>query len=178
MNLRWLFLCLALAVTAWLSLGGAPGSSDAVSEAVVRPAQVRGASLRPSAAQRLQAESGLLRLQVRQEPAPLMDAPSLSDLADKEPPIFHSQSWDPPPVKVVAKVEPPKAPAWPYVYLGQQFGQGEWWVYLTLGEETRAVKKGLILDQNYRIEKIEPPTMSVTYLPLSELQTVTIGAMK
>jgi hypothetical protein len=178
MNLRWLSLLLALAVTAWLSVGGQEGAADAVSEAVVRPVTARSASSTPAGAQRREVEAGLLRLHVRQEPDPLGDAERLAELAEKEQPIFHSQTWDPPPVKVVAKVDPPRAPAWPYAYLGQQLAQGEWWVYLTLGEETRAVKKGQILDQNYRIEKIEPPNMSVTYLPLSEAQTVTIGAMK
>jgi len=62
--------------------------------------------------------------------------------------------------------------------LGQQSSQGAWWVYLTLGEDTRVVQKGQVLDGKYRIDRIEPPLLSVTYLPLNEVQTVNIGAFK
>jgi hypothetical protein len=51
-------------------------------------------------------------------------------------------------------------------------------VYLTLGEETRVAKKDQVLDGKYRIDRIEPPLLSVTYLPLNEVQTVNIGAFK
>jgi hypothetical protein len=51
-------------------------------------------------------------------------------------------------------------------------------VYLTLGEETRAVKQDQVLDGKYRIDRIEPPNLQVTYLPLKEVQTVNIGDFK
>lgn len=173
MSLRFWVLLLALGVTVWLSLAEPDDAGNGVAEAVVRPAAKTGV-----AEKRAGAEVNLPALKPRQAPYKLFDAALASELAEKEPPIFHIQSWNPPPPKVVAKVEPPKAPPWPYAYLGKQSSQGEWWIYLTLGDDTRAVKKGQVLDGKYRIDNIEPPLLSVTYLPLNEVQTVNIGAFK
>jgi hypothetical protein len=178
MSLRaWLWV-LALGVTAWLSLAGPDEAVNDVAEAVVRPATGKsGVAVRPID-KRAGAQASLPRLKPRQAPYKSFDAALAAELAEKEPPIFHSQSWNPPPPKVVVKVEAPKAPPWPYAYLGKQSSEGQWWVYLTLGDDTRAVKKGQVLDGKYRIDNIEPPLLSVTYLPLNEVQTVNIGAFK
>lgn len=178
MSLRWLFLTLALAATTWFSVGNRGSTDGLVSEAVVRSTSSRASPASRSSVKPAASELSLIRLKVRQPPYQLFDAEMVADMAEKEAPIFQLQSWTPPPPKGVVKVEPPKAPPWPYVYFGQQLSQGEWWIYLTLGDEARSVKKGQILDTNYRIEKIEPPNLSVTYLPLNEVQTVTIGALK
>lgn len=177
MSVRAWMLFLALVATVWLSLT-APEEVDAdVTQAVVREA-VQPGEVDRAANKRAAAPSKLSPLLPRPEPYQSVDAALAAELAEKEPPIFHAQSWSPPPSKALTKVEPPKAPPWPYVYLGQQSFEGQWWVYLTLGEDTRVVKKGQVLDVNYRIDRIEPPLLSVTYLPLNEVQTVTIGAFK
>ena len=178
MSLRTWILLLALGVTLGLSVM-VPDEEEygGVAEAVVRPAGKTGASARV-ADKRAGSETALTALKPRAAPYKSVDEALAAELAEKEPPIFHGQTWDPPPPKVVAKVEPPKAPSWPYAYLGKQSTQGEWWVYLTLGEDTRVVKKDQVLDGKYRIDRIEPPLLSVTYLPLNEVQTVNIGAFK
>jgi hypothetical protein len=43
-------------------------------------------------------------------------------------------------------------------------------------ERTYIVMEGVVIESAYRIEKITPPIMSVTYLPLQQLQTLAIGA--
>lgn len=177
MSLRTWLLLLALGVTVGLSVLGPDEEGDGLAEAVVRPASKAGVSAR-GADQRAGSETALTALKPRAAPYKSVDEALATELAEKEPPIFHAQSWNPPPPKVVAKVEPPKAPPWPYAYLGQQSSQGEWWVYLTLGEETRAVKQDQVLDGKYRIDRIEPPNLQVTYLPLKEVQTVNIGDFK
>jgi hypothetical protein len=177
MSLRFVMLLLALGVTVWLSLAGPDEVGNGVAEAVDRPAAKPGGPDR-AADKRAGAEAALTALKPRQAPYKSFDAVLASELAEKEPPIFHGQSWNPPPPKVAAKVEPPKAPPWPYAYLGQQSSQGTRWVYLTLGEDTRVVQKGQVLDGKYRIDRIEPPLLWVTYLPLNEVQTVNIGAFK
>jgi hypothetical protein len=180
MNLRTWILLLALGVTVGLSVMGPDEEGDeagGVAEAVVRPASKVGTSARV-ADKRAGSETALTALKPRAAPYKSVDEALATELAEKEPPIFHAQSWNPPPPKVTTKVEPPKAPPWPYAYLGQQSSQGEWWVYLTLGEETRVAKKDQVLDGKYRIDRIEPPLLSVTYLPLNEVQTVNIGAFK
>lgn len=175
MNLRTVLLMLALGVTVWLSLTGPDEGPGEVAEAVVRPVSRSGAA--GKTASRAGGDS-LPTLKPRPAPYKSLDAALAAELAEKEPPIFHAQTWNPPPPKVVAKVETPKAPPWPYAYLGKQSAQGEWWVYLILGEDTRLAKKDLVLDGKYRIDRIDPPMMSVTYLPLNEVQTVNIGAFK
>ncbi|OYU32739.1 MAG: hypothetical protein CFE39_01950 [Comamonadaceae bacterium PBBC2] len=176
MNVRMGLLMLALGVTVWLSLTAPDEAPGEVAQAVVRPASRGGVVGKPA----LTAGGDALLPALSPRPAPYksLDAALAAELAEKEPPIFHAQTWNPPPPKVVAKVEPPKAPPWPYAYLGKQSAQGEWWVYLTLGEDTRVVKKDQVLDGKYRIDRIEPPWMSVTFLPLNEVQTVNIGAFK
>ncbi|WP_408597672.1 hypothetical protein [Limnohabitans sp.] len=183
MTMRWLLWLTALALTAWFSLGGEDGAGEGVSEAVVRSAPAGAPTAEVSKTVRVVAKSsspelGLHRLKLRESPQKSFDPETVADMAVKEPPIFHAQTWNPPPPKVVKKEEPPKPPPWPYTYLGQQLSGGVWWVYLTLGEETRAIKKDQVLDGKYRIDKIDPPQLSVTYLPLNEVQTVTIGALK
>jgi hypothetical protein len=177
MSLRVWLLLLALGVTVGLSLMAPDEADSGVAEAVVRPASKSGVLSRGSD-QRAVADVSLPALKTRQALDPGVDAAWAAELAEKEPPIFHAQSWNPPPPKVEVKLELPKAPPWPYVYLGKQNAQGEWWVYLTLGEETRAVKKDQVLDGKYRIDRIEPPHLQVTYLPLKEVQTVNIGEFK
>jgi hypothetical protein len=177
MNLRFWALVLALGVTLVLTVMAPDEADSDVAEAVVRPATRPGAQAR-GADKRAAEEARLPALRPRQAPDPGVDATWAAELAEKEPPIFHVQTWNPPPPKVVAKPEPPKAPPWPYAYLGKQHTQGQWWVYLTLGEETRAVKQDQVLDGKYRIDRIEPPNLQVTYLPLKEVQTVNIGDFK
>jgi hypothetical protein len=63
----------------------------------------------------------------------------------------------------------------PYSYLGKKFEAGHWEVYLALGEDARVVRAHTRLDEKYRVDTISPPTLSLTYLPLMQVQTLTIG---
>ena len=95
---------------------------------------------------------------------------------DREPPIFGTGNWTPPPPKVVAPPPPPpQAPPIPYTYIGKKLEDGHWEVYLALGDDTRVVHAQSTLDGNYRVDAIAPPTMTVTYLPLKQVQTISIG---
>jgi hypothetical protein len=94
--------------------------------------------------------------------------------------LFNSQSWTPPPppppppqAKIVPP--PPMAPALSYTYLGKKIEDGVWEVYLARGEKTFIVRAHSILEGNYQVDSIVPPTLSLTYLPLKQVQRITIG---
>ena len=93
--------------------------------------------------------------------------------------LFGSHSWSPPPPPpiVVAPQPPPKptAPALPFAYLGKMFDTGVWEAYLSRGDETFVVREHGVIDANYRVETIAPPTMTIVYLPLMQTQTLSIG---
>lgn len=93
--------------------------------------------------------------------------------------LFGASSWDPaPPKPIVAPPQPPQAPVLPYTYLGKKFEDGIWEVYLAAGESIRVVRPNTTLDGIYRIGKITPPVLSLTYLPLTQVQTISIGNLE
>ena len=79
-----------------------------------------------------------------------------------------SQAYSAPP-------PPPTAPPFPYVVFGKQLENGAWQVFLRRDQLIVVVKAAETLDDQYRVEEIRPPVMTVTYLPLRERQTIPIG---
>jgi hypothetical protein len=93
---------------------------------------------------------------------------------------FPSRDWAPPPLPPLPPLPPPKptAPPLPFVMLGEKWEDGQWQVFLGRNDETFVVRAGDTLDGRYRVDSIAPPTMTFTYLPLKERQTLTIGNME
>jgi hypothetical protein len=92
--------------------------------------------------------------------------------------LFDSHSWTSPPPPVEVKAEPPPkpvAPPLPFIYLGRKLENEKWEVYLARGSETYVVREKSEIDGTYRAESITPSTLTITYLPLKEVQTLTIG---
>jgi hypothetical protein len=91
--------------------------------------------------------------------------------------LFANQSWTPPAATPPAPPSPPppSAPAVPYKFLGKKLEDGVWEVYLGREDQTFVVRERAILEDSYRVESIRPPTMKITYLPLEQSQTLTIG---
>jgi hypothetical protein len=91
--------------------------------------------------------------------------------------LFDSQTWDPPPPPPPkpGPPPPPVAPPLPYVVIGKKLEDLAWEVYLTRGEQTFIAREKLVLEGQYRVDSIKPPTMTLTYLPLNQTQTLTIG---
>jgi hypothetical protein len=98
--------------------------------------------------------------------------------------LFVSQSWAPPPPPAPPKqqeTEPPPAPTappLPFTYVGKKAEEGTWEVYLARGEQTYIVREHSVIDPMYRVESIKPPTLSVTYMPLNEIQVLAIGGVE
>lgn len=93
--------------------------------------------------------------------------------------LFGSQSWmpPPPPPPKPAPPPPPTAPPLPFTYLGKKVEDGTWEVFLARGDQTFIVRQQTIIDGTYRVDSIKPPTVVLTYLPLNQVQTLTIGGI-
>lgn len=76
---------------------------------------------------------------------------------------------------MVAVVAAPSAPALPFRYVGKQWDGQVWEVYAMSNDQTYVLREGATLDDQYRVERIDPPHASLTYLPLGTTQTLLIG---
>jgi hypothetical protein len=96
--------------------------------------------------------------------------------------IFMGQNWNPPPPPASALAQsnapppPPTAPPVPYNYFGKAVADGRWEVYLARGDKTYVVRDKTVIEGAYRVDRIAPPLMTVTYLPLNQVQQINIGA--
>ena len=96
--------------------------------------------------------------------------------------VFQSQNWTPPPPKTVAVAAPPPpppmAPPLPFVYLGKAAADGAWEVFLSRADKTYIVRADTIIDGAYKVVTIAPPVMTLTYLPLNQVQQLNIGVFE
>lgn len=72
----------------------------------------------------------------------------------------------------------PVAPPLPFVYMGKILDHGQLSVFLSREEKPYIAKTGDVLDGTYRVDSIRPPLMELTYLPLSQKQSLNIGEEK
>lgn len=95
--------------------------------------------------------------------------------------LFESMSWLPPPAaaqpqppkKVVA--EPPQAPPLPYRFVGMLQDRAKPVAFLSSGAELFIVSVGDSIEGQYRVDKLTPQEISLTYLPLNQAQQIRIG---
>jgi hypothetical protein len=86
----------------------------------------------------------------------------------------------PPPPPVVAAPPPPPppkptAPPLPYRYFGRMADvNGQAISYLSRGEELLPVRENDVLDQVYRVEKVDASQIVLVYLPLDERTTISV----
>ena len=141
-----------------------PAVLPAPSAAVEARAQAPGAKAAPH----------ILRLLPRHV---LVDAKGVKEGAD----VFGSRDWTPPPPpppKPVAPPPPPPptAPPLPFTLIGKANENGVWEVYLARASKTYIVKPKTVIDGTYRVDAIAPPLLTLTYLPLNQVQQLNIGA--
>jgi hypothetical protein len=172
----WLWLPL-LGLGSWLALFGdkSPASSDAALSLPTRPpvqkvgsTTARGAQSKASAA----AVEALMPLIPRDQLIARAKNPE-GDKEERTRDLFSVRSWNPP--VAPAPVAAPAAPPLPFSFLGKMLESDEWEVYLARGDQTHIVRVGQVLDGIYRVDKIEPPSLALTYLPLNQAQTLSIG---
>jgi hypothetical protein len=93
--------------------------------------------------------------------------------------LFGRHDWTPPPPPPKpAPPPPPSAPPLPFTVIGKSLEDGKWEVYLASGERTHIAHEGAVLDGAWRIERIAPPLMTLTYLPLNQVQQLNIGVFE
>jgi hypothetical protein len=101
------------------------------------------------------------------------------DKADKNA-LFGRQDWTPPPPPPPkpAPPPPPTAPPLPYTVIGKSLEDGKWEVYLASGQNAHIAHEGAVLEGAWRIDRIAPPLMTLTYLPLNQVQQLNIGVFE
>lgn len=88
--------------------------------------------------------------------------------------LFVYQNWTPPPPPPPPP-SAPSAPPLPFSYLGKKFQDRVWEAYLARADNTYIVREQTVIDGTYRVDSIRPPILSLTYLPLNQVQTIFIG---
>lgn len=95
--------------------------------------------------------------------------------------VFGGHNWNPPPPPPppVSNLPPPApmAPPMPFSYIGKAAADGAWEVYLSRADKVYVVRTKTVIDGTYRVDAIAPPLMSVTYLPLNQVQQINIGVI-
>ncbi|WP_020653516.1 hypothetical protein [Massilia niastensis] len=95
-------------------------------------------------------------------------------------PLFGRQDWTPPPPPPAPPPPPPppSAPPLPFTYIGKSLQDGNWEVYLARGDRAYLVRDQAVIDGSYRVDAIKPPVLTLTYLPLNQVQQLNIGVFE
>ncbi|MBI1891580.1 MAG: hypothetical protein HYS18_13090 [Burkholderiales bacterium] len=168
----------ALAIAAWLAIFGDKTPSGDIAEPVARSSD--DSSIRSSRGSG--SESAATNDKTRREQPILALIPRQQLIGGargegRPYPLFGSQSWTPPPPPAPPPTPPPPptAPPLPYTVLGKKVEDGKWEVFLARGEQTFIVREGSTIEGTYQVKSIAPPDISLVYLPLKQVQTLTIG---
>lgn len=169
---RWWLWIPLLAASAWLALQEAPPEAVPIAgDNSVRP-MVRKGDAQPEVA-----NDALTPLVSRDQ----WFTPHSNDVEPVAMDLFGLRSWTPPPPPpstTQAPPPPPMAPPLPFTFLGKKSEMGSWEVYLGRGENTYIVREGTRFAENYRVERIAPPQMTLTYLPLEQSQSMSVGDLQ
>jgi len=192
MKPRHLALGGALLAAAALVLFGDRAPESEVAEAVerpaARPAPQATAALVPTAALRAPASTstGTAKTQpiLALVPRELLIGDGDTSFGQEQGgTVFGRQDWTPPPpppppAAAAAPPPPPMAPPLPFTFIGKSVGEGAWEVYLARGERTYIARANEVIDGTYRVDAIAPPVLTLTYLPLNQVQQLNIGVFE
>jgi hypothetical protein len=177
---RWALWLPMLAVGGWLALFG--DKSPAGGAAVSLPAKPQTAPSmpQPAAADQVERpkashmEPGFALVPRDQLFAKISDAADAAKPAARD--LFDTRSWNPPSPAPPEQPAPPAiAPPLPYTFLGKKLEGDAWEIFLARGEQTFIVRASQVLENDWRVDKIAPPTLTLIYLPLGLPQTLSIG---
>lgn len=114
-----------------------------------------------------------------------------TEVIEPEQNPFAGKSWDVPPPAPALLTQPmsantqtivppealqPAAPPVPFLYVGwMQEDEGHAIAYLTQGSRAYSVAESEVVGGNYRLEKITPGQLVLTYLPMESKQMLNIG---
>ena len=93
---------------------------------------------------------------------------------------FDSVSWAPPAPPAAKPPPPPKPtpPPFPYTYMGSMRDDGARTAFFNQGERALAIKVGDVVDERFRVDAMTDQQMQLTYLPLNQGVTVTLGGLR
>lgn len=178
MKQRHLLMLTGLAAAAGLVFFGDNTPADGLAEPLARskPADVTAITPAMPATRAVASTKSTSQTMI----LPLLRRPSLAEGAgagDFAAPadMFRSQSWTPPPV--AAKAAAPVAPPLPFVYIGKADDHGTLTVFLARADQTLVVRANMRIDEQYRVGAIAPPLLTLTYLPLNQVQQINIGVL-
>jgi len=185
MKPRRLILGAALIGAAALAAFGDRNPSDDVAEAVVRPAPARLPTPAPARADASATTAPATKVQRILALAPRESLIGADDAAfgqaangaGAQGDPFGRHDWmpPPPPPAPAAPPAPPSAPPLPFTFIGKAVADGVWEVYLARGDRTYVVRDKDTIDGAYRVDAIAPPVLTLTYLPLKQVQQLNIG---
>lgn len=95
--------------------------------------------------------------------------------------VISSNSFLAPPPPLISTPSPPttpnqpEPPPLPFVYLGKQNINGIWSVFVSLQGNTKILKAGDSIEDNWIVDKIDSSSMNIIYVPLKHGIVVTIG---
>lgn len=93
--------------------------------------------------------------------------------------LFNSIDWSPPPPPPLPFTpQKPTAPNLPFTVVGQQLKEDKLEIFLSRGEQTLIVKKGDIVQDQYRVDTVTNQSITFTYLPLGIQQSLSISDSK
>jgi len=172
MNRRNLLLFGGLAVAAGIAVfGDRTPNGPATVEAVTHSSAPAAVPVSARSGDRKHIPAAILALVPRQDligHAPPSDPPSLFGTRA----LFEAQADAGKDAAPVVETLPPL----PFTYLGKKFENGKWEIFLAIGDKTYFVREGSVIDSTYVVNAIRPPTMTMTFLPMKEMQTLSIGA--
>ncbi|MFZ6748826.1 hypothetical protein [Undibacterium sp. Ren11W] len=181
MKPRHLVLALALLLAAGVALFGDKTPASGVAEAVARATPTKKMTVAnvKSPASTAAVSAKIENIRPRPKFAP---EDSMGDNTVASPTaMFGNQNWNPPPPPAAKAIPvalvPPSAPPLPFVYLGKSLADGTWEVFLGRGDRTIIVQNNSLIDGTYRVDAIKPPLLFLTYLPLNQIQQLTIGVL-
>lgn len=172
MKLRQFLIFVVLGVTVWFAFFASPPSDMTVDEVARKNKPAKPSTPIVSTA----AGNSQLKLSAIVDRRELIEV----DEKTKVSTLFDQQNWNPPPPtpaleKPVASPTP-VAPTMPFQYIGKKIEDGTYEVYLASGDKTYAVVVGTVIENTYKVDAIKPPLMYLTYLPLNQSQTISIGS--
>lgn len=175
MKFRQLLLTAIVFAAAWLAFFSDKSPQSSVVEATERKNKFVPANTKSSISSKKQeADLDVLSLTALQ-PRSSFIGNSNSTTAHNT--LFSQKNWSPPLSTSIQSLptEVPVVPSLPFTYIGKKFESGIWEVYLSEGDQAFVIREKDTIDERYRVEKISPPTLYLTYLPLKQTQTLSIG---
>ena len=176
MKPRHVAMAVALVLAASLVIFGDRTPEDAVAEPVERAASLPARSAR--ADREKDAAPAILRLLPRETLIGGDDR-----FGQEARAVFGRQDWTPPPpppppVQAAPPPPPPSAPPLPFTYIGKSLQDGRWEIFLARGDRTYLVREAAVIEGTYRVDAIKPPVLTLTYLPLNQVQQLNIGVLE